>query len=523
MEIKPQEHMINLILNMNEGIPNYALFLGAGASWNSGVITADEMIKVWREELYKRVRKRLKYATWLKKQDWYNTDDEYGHLFGYVYDERSQRRDYIENIMKNATPSWGYVYLASMLQSQIFNTVFTTNFDDLINEACYLYTDSVRPIVCAHDTEVSNVRLTKKRAQIIKLHGDFLFDSIKITKVETKQLNRNMEMKFAQYGQEFGLVVVGYSGRDNSIMSILEKYITKESYFKHGIYWCIRKGEEPKERVKKLLSNKRVHAIEIQGFDEFMATLHDKAGLELPATVINPRKVAEQRSKIFCSVPKQLSENKIIKRDIEKVLAGLEVVPEDMPRSIKAAISKLKDDLDSASEYMKLEVEENKDDPNLAYDYAEILVKLDKIPTLKEFVPSSAIEEDNKLYFMLFMNDDRQLIDKATDFLQREPSNNITRINRAIAYKRIGKTADMEEDLKEIEEREPNEALKAGIAALRKDKPTMLNMLNIAVDKGLISVAHMKMFPVFEDYRDDEEFKQFIKEGEKEISNEGEP
>ena len=323
MEIKPAEHLIDIILNRSEGMPNYVLFLGAGASWNSGVITANEMIGTWRSRLYERSGTRVKYQTWLSKQSWYNTDEEYGYLFEYLYDEPSQRRDYIENLLERATPSWGYVYLASLLQRQVLNAVLTTNFDDLINEACYLYTDGVRPIVCAHDSEVSNVRLTRKRVKIIKLHGDFLFDSIKNTNKETSRLTKNMETKLVQFGQEYGLVVIGYGGRDNSIMSILEKLVTKQDYFKHGIYWCIRKGEKPRAKVEKLLEKDRVHAIEIQGFDEFMAELHHKAGLELPMSVINPMKVAEQRSNIFCSVPKQLLDNRHIRKDIEKVLDGL--------------------------------------------------------------------------------------------------------------------------------------------------------------------------------------------------------
>ena len=75
--------------------------------------------------------------------------------------------------------------------------------------------------------------------------------------------------------------------------------------------------------MQKLLEKNRVHVIEIQGFDEFMAELHDKASLELPISVINPMKVAEQRSSVFCSVPKQLLGNRIIRKDIEKVLDGL--------------------------------------------------------------------------------------------------------------------------------------------------------------------------------------------------------
>ena len=524
MEVKPAEHLIDIILNRNEDIPNYVLFLGAGASWNSGVVTASDMVGTWRSRLYERSGTRMKYKTWLSKQSWYNTDEEYGYLFEYLYDEPSQRRDYIETILENTSPSWGYVYLASLLQRQVFNAVLTTNFDDLINEACYLYTDNVRPIVCAHDSEVSNVRLTRKRHKIIKLHGDFLFDSIKNTNKETKRLTKNMETKLVQFGQEYGLVVIGYGGRDNSIMSILETLITNRSYFKHGIYWCIRKDERPRAKVEQLLEKDRVHTIEIQGFDEFMARLHHKARLDLPMSVINPMKVAEQRSRVFCSVPKQLLDNRFIRKDMEKVLDGLGKVrkrvkgkyvpPDELPLKVKAAIMRRKGDLEQAADYLKLDTADNQDDPQCAYDYAWVLAGLGKTEILKEFVPSSAIDEWNKTYFLLFVNDDA-VIKQANKVLAIEPGSLIARINRAIAYKRLKKISEMEKDLKAIEEREPEESLRAGIAALRKDKKEMLKMLSIAVNKGLLSTEHIKIFPVFEDYQNDEDFKKFARDREK--------
>ncbi len=529
MQTKPAAHLIDIILNRNEGIPNYVLFLGAGASWYSGVRTASEMIGAWRNMLYEHSGTKENYNTWLSKQDWYDTDGEYGYLFERLFDERAQRRDYIENLLDKASPSWGYLYLASLMQGQVFNAVFTTNFDDLINEACYLYTDGVRPLVCAHDSEVTSVRLTKKRPKIIKLHGDFLFDSIKNTHKETKILTKNMETKLVQFGQEYGLVVIGYGGRDDSVMSLLDTLITKQNYFKHGIYWCIRKDRTPRAKVEQLLQKDRVHAIEIQGFDQFMAELHQKAGLKLPPSVINPMKVAEQRTSVFCSVPKQLLDNQVIREDRDQVLASLgesrekdeeeegEYTPIDkLPRKVIAALMRSKGDLEQAAGYLKLETDDNPDDKSCAHEYADILVELGKAELLEEFVPSSAIDEESKTYYLLFVNDD-EVIKQANEVIAREPGSLTARINRAIAYKRLNKIPEMEKDLKAIEERDPDESFRAGIAALRKDKKEMLKILRVSVDKGLLSTEHVKKFPVFEDYHEDEDFKKFVRDIEKEI------
>lgn len=78
---KLAEHLVDVVLNRPENMPSYALLLGAGASWNSGIRTANVMIEEWRRQLYEQSRAKVKYGTWLKKQSWYDSDDEYAILF----------------------------------------------------------------------------------------------------------------------------------------------------------------------------------------------------------------------------------------------------------------------------------------------------------------------------------------------------------------------------------------------------------------------------------------------------------
>ena len=94
----------------------------------------------------------------------------------------------------------------------------------------------------------------------------------------------------------------------------------------------------------------------------------------------------------------------------------------------------------------------------------------------------------------------------------------VARINRAIAYKRLGKTGKMNKDLDAIEDALKGEksvgfyvpALVAGVAALRKDKKAMLKGLRKALNKGSLSIEDIKLYPVFEDYYKDTDFKLLI-------------
>jgi len=94
---------------------------------------------------------------------------------------------------------------------------------------------------------------------------------------ETESLEVNMKLKFQEFAKDFGLIVVGYSGYDRSIMDILSYLLQYEDYFKNGIYWCIRKGDtDVSPELKKLLWKDRVFFVEIDGFDELFAEINHR-------------------------------------------------------------------------------------------------------------------------------------------------------------------------------------------------------------------------------------------------------
>lgn len=87
-----------------------------------------------RLQLYKNNEIIENFDAWLVKQKWYKKENEYSQLFELIYDSPVQRREYIEDCLENKEPSWGYIYLANLIVKGYFNVIFTTNFDDLLNE-----------------------------------------------------------------------------------------------------------------------------------------------------------------------------------------------------------------------------------------------------------------------------------------------------------------------------------------------------------------------------------------------------
>lgn len=224
---KSTQHIANILKATRGHHPNFTLFLGAGASVESGVQTGAQLIQEWR-----RLYATNSESGPIENESWYQSETEYARLFELLYDQPSQRREVIEQTLSDCSPSWGYIYLVHLIQEHVFNAVFTTNFDDLLNDACYQFSSNVRPIVCAHDSSINSLRVTSKRPKIIKLHGDFLFDSIKNTVRELETLESNMRDKFRQFAAEYGMIVVGYSGHDRSVMDSLDSLLRSDDNFR---------------------------------------------------------------------------------------------------------------------------------------------------------------------------------------------------------------------------------------------------------------------------------------------------
>ncbi len=520
------DHLIRLILNRNAEIPNFTLLLGSGASTTSKVVTATDMIELWRLELYNSARTKLALADWLRAQDWFESDDEYAILFELLYDQPSQRRTYIEECVKRAHPSWGYVYLTNLLAKKVFDVVFTTNFDDLINEACYLYSDGLRPIVAAHDSSISQIRLSSSRPKIVKLHGDFLYDNIKNTLRELESLETNTKRKLSQFAQEFGLIVVGYSGRDRSVMDTIEVLLRSEEYFPHGVYWCLRKGAAIGRRLTSLLRRDRVFLVEIEGFDELMADLNSIGHFALPQAIGSPLKVARDRARLFVEVPDPLRDHAVIRQDVANILRELDrsassASAEDvLPPSLLAKVAEVRNDLEHAVTILQKAIAENPANSAVAViQLVELLFKMSRIPELLDVIDNLPIDAGNKSYYLLRANANERVIAVVDEALlgpvKDSLSEAVMRINKAIALKRLGRTDGMERELAAVDElvkkglRWPH-VIAAGLAALRHDREAAQLHIGRAVSRGQLTFEQVIAFPVFAELLQDPEFQLWM-------------
>ena len=251
--------------------PRFALFLGAGASIESGIDGTEAMMERFR----KRLRERWQssggtgdFEHWLQDPTkWDSSASDYANLFERYEPSRRGRALHIEKLVAKGTPNYGYLFLSQLLAQGYLDTVVTTNFDDLVYEACASWT-SVRPRVFSFGEPAGPIRHQPGRPSILKLHGDFLQSRLlKNTAGEMRQPDPNMETRVQDLMRDYDLIVIGYGGNDNSIMSILEAHPTDHET---GIYWCVYKDERLSRRAKVLLDRPNWFRVQTNGFESVM-------------------------------------------------------------------------------------------------------------------------------------------------------------------------------------------------------------------------------------------------------------
>ena len=178
-KIAPDEFARRLKGTTREADKRFAFFLGAGCSASSGVADAAGLV---RDEWLPRLRDlraplRADLNAWAKDEfagwDPENAASFYGPVLEALFLHGEERQREIERLCDGRFPGFGYATLASLVafEGGRFNVVLTTNFDDLVADALYLFT-SARPLVIQHESLASYIRPTRTRPLVVKLHGD---------------------------------------------------------------------------------------------------------------------------------------------------------------------------------------------------------------------------------------------------------------------------------------------------------------------------------------------------------------
>ena len=111
-----------------------------------------------------------------------------------------------------------------------------------------------------------------------KLHGDYHSEALKNTNAELRDQDEEMRRSFVDSCRAHGLAVVGYSGRDASVMEALGEALDDGRGFPGGLFWFKRSQDEPFKAVVELIERARTldidaHVVEAEAFDELFVDL----------------------------------------------------------------------------------------------------------------------------------------------------------------------------------------------------------------------------------------------------------
>lgn len=295
---------INTFVNSFKVKPNNSMsfLLGAGTSVSSGIMSGGQMVWDFKRSIV-CTEKNLKtdlYADLSKEQlqkeiqSYFDSKggfpslwspEEYSFYFEKCYPSRRDREYYIRGKVRDIKPSLGYLCLGELIINGKVNLVSTTNFDDLVQAGIHEINSglSVNTISSAMSNSVG-FSLTEGFPNIVKLHGDYLSDKLKNTTEELQSLEDKIENIWKSGISDNGLIVIGYSGNDNSIMKVLEELVDANQV-KKGIYWCHPEGvvlsSRAKEFIEKACSkNEESTIVEISDFDGLMYKLFMSLNLQ---------------------------------------------------------------------------------------------------------------------------------------------------------------------------------------------------------------------------------------------------
>ena len=269
-----------------------SVLVGAGASISSGLPSAQTCVWEWKRSIFvtnnpgleDQVAElslpgiRRKIQQWLDAQGRFprnGASDEYGYYIQQCFPIAEDRRGYFQDKVRKARPYIGYQLLCHLAEANLVRSVWSTNFDGLVARAAAPF--SLIPLEVGIDSQQRLPRPpTQDEILCVSLHGDYRYDVLKNTPEEIQTQEAALRKALIEEARKTSLVVVGYSGRDRSVMDALH-----EAYAASGagdLFWCGFSDGDPPDHVATLIRHARDHGrrayyVPTLGFDDLMTRL----------------------------------------------------------------------------------------------------------------------------------------------------------------------------------------------------------------------------------------------------------
>lgn len=275
-----------------------AWFFGAGTSVAAGLPSASNLVWEFKKRIYcseeglhislfsnlsdPAIRNQIQ--SYFNSKGTYPPEDsieEYSDYFEKAFSSPRDRSDYLMQQLQGIQNSYGHKVIGILMKNNILKLLFTTNFDKAFENAAVQELKTMDNFFVA-STDNANTALQKYKSDfrpfIAKIHGDYFSEKLKNTTDELKAQDLQLRDILFHSCLSNGLAVMGYSGRDQSVMEVFEKALEHSSSFPHGIFWFIRSGSKPLPEVLSFLEKARskglqAEIVEIETFDTAWAEI----------------------------------------------------------------------------------------------------------------------------------------------------------------------------------------------------------------------------------------------------------
>jgi tetratricopeptide (TPR) repeat protein len=502
----------------------FCWLLGSGASAQSNIKTGHELAHLWLKELHQRENTEdLPIEKWATAEnldipgfDYARAESFYPSIYQRRFgDYPEQGYAFLEAAMDHAEPSIGYSFLAQIMGKTPHKVAITTNFDNLIADALFIYTDK-SPLVCGHESLTDFISPKLRRPLVAKIHHDLLLKP-KSNPAETAALSEKWTDALKRIFENFTPIVIGYGGNDGSLMGFLK---TLEP-IKGGIFWCYRNEKRIDPAVHEMVEHHRGKLVHIEGFDEVMLQLWNK--FEFPSPLPALQTKHKQRETAFMDQFSALTTQLKLKSEDPET----EKTREPAREAAQAASDRLTKEKDWRAWELKARAETDtakreaiykeglKDFPSsaeLTGNFANFISGVRKDYDEAERLYRKALELDPKDAdytgnFAIFMSDVRKDYDEAErlyrEALKLDPNNATHTGNFANFMRTVRMNYDVAEGLyRKALELDPNNATHTGnfasfMSDVRKDYDEAERLYRKALELDPKDATHTGNFAVF--------------------------
>jgi len=223
----------------------YQWLFGAGVSASSGIPLSKQIIDEIIVKVFEKTNpaKRGQVTAedlkdWVSREKWFNPNFAYISALEKEYPSAYLRTELFKRYMKGRFPAPGQLMHAiGVKEGKLSQRVYTTNWDTLTEDAFY-WLRGTNCVTIKGPDQLREIRDMEHR-YVVKLHGDFDRYDVRYLREGMARHNDDIRDFLKESLSNTGLIVLGYSGMEYSVMNMLMEIVHENpEVLNGGLFWA---------------------------------------------------------------------------------------------------------------------------------------------------------------------------------------------------------------------------------------------------------------------------------------------